>query len=144
MADTPRTDVELLAELGPLVAVIADKLAAVPVRLGPGGTDDLVTALTLAVAVYAGRHVLPADAHALANPPRPTETGWVVEAQWSDRTWRPYGAARSTRDEAHEDFAATVNTAREAGPAAREWSFRLVRATTTYAIEAEHTPEAQP
>ncbi|MCX4827145.1 hypothetical protein OG746_26875 [Streptomyces sp. NBC_01016] len=60
--DKPRTDAERLAELGPLAAVIADKLRTVPVRLGPGGADNLVSELTLAVAVYCGKHVLPAGA----------------------------------------------------------------------------------
>lgn len=81
MADTPRTDAELLAELGPLAAVIADKVSTVPVRHCPGGTDDLVSELTLAVAVYVGRHVLPAEALELRHPPIPADTGWVVQAQ---------------------------------------------------------------
>ncbi|MFJ9128898.1 hypothetical protein ACIRJS_32835 [Streptomyces sp. NPDC102340] len=60
MTDTPRTaDAEQLAELGPLAAVIADKVHTVPVRLGPGGADNLISELTLAVAVYCGKHVLP-------------------------------------------------------------------------------------
>ncbi|MGW6481281.1 hypothetical protein ACWGDS_25870 [Streptomyces sp. NPDC055059] len=60
------TDVDL-AELQPLAAVIAEKLRTVPVRLiGRGGADDLISELTIAVAVYCGKHVLPAT-----TPPAP-------------------------------------------------------------------------
>lgn len=48
-----------LTELQPLARVIAEKVSTVPVRHCPGGTDDLVAALTLAVAIYVSREVLP-------------------------------------------------------------------------------------
>ncbi|MFF0143562.1 hypothetical protein ACFYRN_45165 [Streptomyces sp. NPDC005227] len=48
-----------LTALEPLARVIADKIRAVPVRHCPGGTDDLISELTLAVAIYTSRHVLP-------------------------------------------------------------------------------------
>jgi len=57
----PATPAPDLSELGPLARVIADKVSTVPVRHCLGGTDDLVSALTLAVAVYVGRHVLPVE-----------------------------------------------------------------------------------
>jgi hypothetical protein len=132
---TERTDEQLLAELGPLAAVIADKVHTVPIRLGPGGTDDLVSELTLAVAVYVGRHVLPAEAFALANPPWPTESDWVIESQWRDGKWRNYGPARSDRDEARELYDDAVRRNGDRHP------YRLVRATTTFATEADHAPE---
>ncbi|WP_394434557.1 hypothetical protein [Streptomyces sp. SGAir0957] len=142
MADTSRTNTDLLVELGQLRALIADKIATTPVRLGPGGTDRLANELTLAVAVYVGRHVLPADALALANPPRPAETQWVVETRWNDGPWRPYGAPWPDREEARSDFHETVHAA---GGRMRQRSreYRLVRRSTTYAVEAEHTPEQQ-
>ncbi|MFH8792237.1 hypothetical protein [Streptomyces sp. NPDC017941] len=135
MADTPRpTDAELLAELAPLAAVIADKIRTVPVRLGPGGTDDLISEITLAVAVYCGQHVLSADARALATPAHPTETSWLIETPRKG-AWRRWSGCRDTREQAHDDYANTV-----------EWggtrqAYRLVRVTTTYAVEAEHAPE---
>lgn len=137
MADSPRlADAELLAELGPLHAIVADKLRTVPVRLGPGGTDDLASAITIAVAVYVGREVLPADAQALANPPLPPATEWIVEIQWHDGRWQHFARLTEGRDEMLQSFAEL---------AARDpHAFRLVRATTSYAIEAEHTPEQQP
>jgi hypothetical protein len=142
VADTPRpTDTELLAELGPLAAVIADKLRTVPVRLGPGGTDDLVSELTLAVAVYVGRHVLPAEALELRKPPRPVERTWQVETRWDDGPWRAYGAPWPDQVEAQDDFRETVATAATVNASKRTRAFRLVRSTTSFAVEAEHTPE---
>ncbi|MGY6019552.1 hypothetical protein [Streptomyces spinosirectus] len=137
MTDTQRTDTELLAELAPLAGVIADKLRTVPVRLGPGGTDDLISELTLAVAVYVGRHVLPAEALELRQPPRPADHTWSVETRWNDGRWVSYGGARYTAEQGQEMWQHTLD---DPGPHA----FRLVRATTTYAVEAEHTPEQQP
>lgn len=60
-----------LNELQPLARVIAEKIHTVPVRHCPGGTDDLVSALTLAVAIYVSRHVLPPGLSAAAVRPEP-------------------------------------------------------------------------
>jgi hypothetical protein len=62
MSTDQRTDAELLAELAPLAAVIGEKLRTVPVRHCPGGTDDLISELTIAAALYCAQHVLPAAA----------------------------------------------------------------------------------
>lgn len=133
------TDAELLAELQPLAATIADKLRTVPVRLGPGGTDDLISELTIAVALYVGRHVLPAEELELRQPPRPTERQWQVETRWDDGPWRHYGPPWSDLASAQEDFRETV-----AASATRKQQqtrkYRLVRATTAYATEAAHAP----
>lgn len=45
--------------LAPLASVIATTLEDVPVRLGPGGTDQLAAALTAHVAAYMGRELGP-------------------------------------------------------------------------------------
>lgn len=141
MAEPRPTDTELLAELAPLAGVIAGKLGTVPVRLGPGGTDDLITELTLAIAVYVGRHVLPAEALDVRKPPRPTQHVWQMETRWDDGRWQTYGAPWDERGRAHEDFTEVVATAASAtGAYARSREYRLVRATTTYAVEAEHQP----
>jgi hypothetical protein len=50
------TDPALLA-LGPLAHVIAETLHTTPVRLGRGGVDDLVAALTVRVGAYMGRQI---------------------------------------------------------------------------------------
>ena len=140
MADTRPTDAELLAELGPLAAVIADKLRTVPVRLGPRGADDLISELTVAVAVYVGRHVLPADKlpliQALANPPCPPDVEWRLMTLRRGG-WHTWLGPRDDRDEAREDYDHAVTTH------GHEWAYRLVRSTTTYAVEAEHIPEQQ-
>ncbi|MEV8031412.1 hypothetical protein [Streptomyces sp. NPDC086182] len=65
--DINQPDVDL-SELGPLARVIADKVSTVPVRHCLGGTDDLVAELTLAVAVYVGREVLPPQPPAATVP----------------------------------------------------------------------------
>ncbi|MFJ4988687.1 hypothetical protein ACIP9H_33420 [Streptomyces sp. NPDC088732] len=121
-----------LSELGPLAAVIADTVHTVPVRLGvPGGEEDLVHALTLAVAVYVGRHVLPEEAAELLNPPAPAERAWRVMTQWRNGSWRTYGGPHGNREDAQEDYDGSVRQSPDR-------SFRLVRATTTHAVEAEH------
>lgn len=140
MAEQRPTDAALLAELGPLAAVIADKVRTVPVRLGPHGIDDLIAELTLAVAVYVGRHVLPADTQhllqALSKPPCPPREEWQVMTMRRGG-WHTWLGPRDDPEEAREDFESIV--ARHG----REWAYRLVRVVTSYAIEAEHTPEQQ-
>lgn len=60
MADTPRTDAELLAELGPLVRVITAAMHETPITLGsPQGSADLAAMIAVRVAAYVGREVLP-------------------------------------------------------------------------------------
>jgi len=133
------TEEQLLAELQPLAAVITDKLQTVPVRLGPGGTDDLARELVFAIALHVARDVLPADALELAHPPRAVSRKWIVESRTnSEGTWRAYGGPYrdGERAEALEDFERSVELS---GRWRRE--FRLVRETTTHAVEAEHIPE---
>lgn len=61
MADTARTlTPEQLAELAPLVRVIATAINDTPVRLGgPEGAADLIATIAVRVAAYVGREVLP-------------------------------------------------------------------------------------
>ncbi|MFF0143570.1 hypothetical protein ACFYRN_45205 [Streptomyces sp. NPDC005227] len=60
-----------LTALEPLARVIAEKVHNVPVRHCPGGTDDLISELTLAVAIYTSRHVLPPGLPAAVVRPDP-------------------------------------------------------------------------
>ncbi|MFJ9029781.1 hypothetical protein ACIRQP_14855 [Streptomyces sp. NPDC102274] len=48
-----------LSALRPLAEVIAKTVRTTPIRLGPGGADNLISDLTIAVAVYMGREVIP-------------------------------------------------------------------------------------
>lgn len=48
-----------LTPLRPLAEVIAETVRTTPIRLCPGGTDDLISNLTVKVAAYVGREVLP-------------------------------------------------------------------------------------
>ncbi|MFF5001744.1 hypothetical protein ACFY3G_02855 [Streptomyces phaeochromogenes] len=131
------TDEELLAELQPLAQVILDKVRTVPVRHCPGGTDDLVSELTLAIALYVGRHVLPAEAAELRNPPIPARRWWVLQTQSAHTgEWRPYSAPYDEATDAHADFNDTVA---HKGNVHR--TFRVLRSATTYAVEAEYSPE---
>ena len=60
MADTPRTDAELLAELAPLVRVITAAMHETPITLGsPQGAAGLAAVIAVRVAAYVGREVLP-------------------------------------------------------------------------------------
>lgn len=67
-----------------------------------------------------------------AHPPSHT---WKVESPRRD-TWASWGATYDDRDWAQERYESATSTA-PARP------FRLVRATTTYTVEAEHTPPTQ-
>jgi hypothetical protein len=53
------TDVEMLRELLPLYRVVEEAMRTTPVRLGPQGHEDLAAQITLRVAVWCGRNVLP-------------------------------------------------------------------------------------
>ncbi|MFJ4687076.1 hypothetical protein [Streptomyces sp. NPDC088789] len=63
----------------------------------------------------------------------PAETAWVVEAWWRGGGWRTHFPARAERDRAQREYDQAV--AEDAG-----YPYRLVRKTTTFAVETEHTP----
>lgn len=126
-------DEELLAELGPLAAVIADKISTVPVRHCPGGTDDLISELTIAVALYVGRHVLPAEALELRHPPHPAAATWVIETQRRSGKWEDWGPGFGGREEAQQLYEQMVDGSPR--------PVRLTRRVVTFAVEAEHQPE---
>jgi hypothetical protein len=52
------TDTDL-ATLQPLAALIEKTIRDTPIRMGPGGTDDLTAQLTLKTCVWVGKNVLP-------------------------------------------------------------------------------------
>lgn len=51
-----------LAVLAPLMKLIEDTVRSTPIRLGPGGTDDLSAKLTVRTAAWVGKNVLPRTA----------------------------------------------------------------------------------
>lgn len=55
-----------LTPLKPLAQVIAETVLTTPVRLCPGGADDLISELTIKVAAYMGREVIPSISPAAA------------------------------------------------------------------------------
>jgi hypothetical protein len=67
-----------------------------------------------------------------AHPPTST---WKVESPRREQ-WASWGATYDDREWAQERYESAIENA-SARP------FRLVRATTTYTVEAEHTPAAQ-
>lgn len=70
-----------------------------------------------------------------AHPPTST---WKVESPRRDSdTWASWGATYDERDWARERYESAIGNA-PARP------FRLVRATATYTVEAEHTPDTVP
>ncbi|MDJ0460627.1 hypothetical protein [Streptomyces sp. H27-C3] len=123
-----------LSELAPLAQVIAKALRDTPIRLGgPDTTPELVGALTVAVAVYIGRDVLPPRALDEARPPATT---WTVESLRASGQWTRYSAPYERRSEALEDHASC-----EEGPG--KWAYRVVRTTTITTIEQPPTREDQ-
>ncbi|MDT0387860.1 hypothetical protein [Streptomyces dubilierae] len=69
-----------------------------------------------------------------AQPAQPDETRWHILTHQRG-TWRPWLAPRHDHTEAREDYDQCVTSN------GHRWAFRLVRETSTYAVEAEHTPE---
>ncbi|MET7944404.1 hypothetical protein [Streptomyces sp. NPDC005302] len=88
---------------------------------------DIVPAAGLHGEVGETQHHQP---QAEAHPPAVT---WQIEAPRRD-TWTRWSAPRDTRDEAREDYDRVVAWGGGWQP------FRLVRADTTYTVEAEHQP----
>ncbi|HEY9408466.1 MAG TPA: hypothetical protein VIP77_02700 [Jiangellaceae bacterium] len=60
MTTTPPT--EELAVLAPLASLIEKTIRDTPIRMGPGGTDDLTAQLTVKTCVWVGKNVLPRTA----------------------------------------------------------------------------------
>ncbi|MFD7705617.1 NUDIX hydrolase [Streptomyces sp. NPDC059786] len=58
MTDQTR-NAEELRPLAPLAALIAQIVRDTPIRMGPGGTDDLTAQLTVQTCVWVGKNVLP-------------------------------------------------------------------------------------
>ncbi|MET9729645.1 hypothetical protein ABZZ79_02960 [Streptomyces sp. NPDC006458] len=78
-ATLSQSDTKLLAELAPLTRVIDTVLHETPVRLGdPASVGDLSAALTVRVAAWCGRTVLPAGA---PGAPGEQPTAWPPEIQ---------------------------------------------------------------
>ncbi|MDF2710615.1 MAG: hypothetical protein K0R62_6267 [Nonomuraea muscovyensis] len=70
---------------------------------------------------------------------RPPLHEWFVETRMLDGRWSKYGASRDTAEDGRELFE------RDTTGSGKGHAFRLVRAITTYVVEAEHTPPtAQP
>jgi len=61
---------------------------------------------------------------------------WFVETRMLDGRWSKYGAARDTAEDGRELFE------RDTASLTKPHTFRLVHATTTFAVEAEHEPAA--
>ncbi|WP_318205355.1 hypothetical protein [Streptomyces sp. SCL15-4] len=69
-----------------------------------------------------------------ANEAHSPSHAWTVESPRRDN-WASWGATYDDRDWASDSYESAVSTAPQR-------PFRLVRATTTYTVEAEHTPAA--
>ncbi|MER7815621.1 hypothetical protein [Streptomyces sp. NPDC096153] len=124
-----KPDLTTAAELAPLARVIARTLHDTPIHLGdPNAVPDLVGALTVAVAVYIGRDVLPPGALDEARPP---QTEWTVETQRANGRWGQWSAPYGDLGEALDDFARSAESAKR--------PFRVVRTTTITTIEKPPT-----
>jgi hypothetical protein len=69
---------------------------------------------------------------------RPAAHEWFVETRMIDGYWSKYGASRDTAADGRELFE------RDTTGSGKAHAFRLVHATTTYAVEAEHQPDTEP
>lgn len=63
---------------------------------------------------------------------------WFVETRMLDGRWSKYGASRDTAEDGRELFE------RDTTGSGKAHAFRLVHASTTYAVEAEHQPDTDP
>lgn len=68
---------------------------------------------------------------------RPPLHEWFVETRMLDGRWSKYGASRDTAEDGRELFERDTT-----GPG-NGHAFRLVRATTTYVVEADHQPDTE-
>lgn len=111
------------AALGPLRDVIARTMRNTPVRLGPGGTDALADELTLAVAIYTAREVLPPG---LLDPDSAITSQWEVQTPFKGR-WLRWSQPHDNLDEAREELAYMESR--------RTAAVRLMRVTTIRTVE---------
>ncbi|MCX4697033.1 hypothetical protein [Streptomyces sp. NBC_01373] len=68
---------------------------------------------------------------------RPAAHEWFVETRMLDGRWSKYGAPRDTAADGRELFE------RDTTGSGKAHAFRLVHATTTYTVEAEHQPDTE-
>lgn len=73
----------------------------------------------------------------LETPPIPTNRDWYLETQRRDGSWSRYSAVMDRSDLAERDYTETVASYGD------KRSYRLVCATTTYAVTAEHAAELE-
>jgi hypothetical protein len=70
-----------------------------------------------------------------AAPEIPTVRVWQIEARRASGAWTPWSGATVDGPDAHADYAETVAEYGHLRP------YRVVCATTTHGIEAQHQPE---
>lgn len=113
-----------LSPLAPLRDVIARALATTPVHLGPGGSDALIDDLTLAVAIYTAREVLPPG---LLGVDATVSSTWDVEVRFRGR-WVVDTPTYDSRLDAEQRMAEQQSY--------RPEERRVVRVTTIRTVEA--------
>ncbi|AZM46599.1 hypothetical protein DMB38_12935 [Streptomyces sp. WAC 06738] len=106
-------------------AYIAYERAA---RIEPGRAEYRVVEATTTYRVAD-----PAPQQPAAEPPYLPSVTWVVQTHLRG-TWKVWSSEDDDRDAVREDFERSV--AHDGG----RHGYRIVRSTTTYAVEAEHTP----
>ncbi|MFD3717237.1 hypothetical protein [Streptomyces sp. NPDC058674] len=115
-----------LSPLAPLRGLIARTFATTPVHLGPGGTEALVDELTLAVAIYTAREVLPSG---LLDADNAVNSQWEVQIRRNGvEQWERWSRAYDDLGQAREELAYQESR--------RTSHFRLVRVTTIRTVEA--------
>lgn len=112
-----------LNPLAPLRALVARTLRDTPVWLGPGGHDILINDLTIAIALYTARDVLPAG---LLGEDAVMSSTWNVEVKFRDR-WIVDTPPYDNRADAEQRMAEQQGH--------RPEERRVVRVTTIRAVE---------
>jgi hypothetical protein len=107
------TDTDPIAVLAPLTQTIEEIVRNTPIRLGPGGTDQLAADLTVRTAVWIGKNVLPRTKGMAAFVNEVDAERQRQLAKWGDQHhpdgtgWQRFGATaqhwKDVCDEANEN-----------------------------------------
>jgi hypothetical protein len=134
---TSTRDTTELAVLAPLAGLIEQTIRDTPIRMGPGGTDDLTAQLTVKTCVWVGKNVLPRTAGLAAfvadvDAERQRQLAKWGEQQHPDNTGSTFYAKRAVAARRNCQLAA------DAGMTA--WD--LVLLEEVYEALAESEPKA--
>jgi len=122
-----------LPSLSDHAAVMDAQAANIEARCPDHGTqDDAWTICHCPVAEDTRKRAAELRLRAAVQP-FPPDSAWTIQT-YRRGVWQRWLADRHDRDEAREDYDGVVTRYGD------QWAFRLVRADTSYTVEAEHVP----